>query len=672
MARRVLEGFRLTLNEENDEWFAYRPQTGETMLCNQSGEVLASSRELESWWRKSYLKDEEEKFSIFPDVPVFTYSESIANWGKHRPLLTMEEAHQAYSKLFDEDEQRYFFTNRVDGTASWCKPKGVPANMPEDEDWTCEGTAIEDLHTSPGNNWEEFDVQVAAEDNWEEYDETSPEAGMLEGYDMIASSGNKGENYEGVGNRGNTWEEYYETSAIHEENYEENGHVAEDTPGGFVDSVGDEGTPIETEKQYIDRESAATNYNELPKAIQDGDTHDSSERHDVNGHAITRFDDSLTKGDAFEPAFRTRVLPFPWPARKKSSSMSAVLPFAPSRYLAGVITSTAGFLDTGEILKGPYCRRFGVGRQIERSIHRLPPQSTIKDRVALGLARNEAIFLDASDISLSWLLGEPVNFFDGVTNKSSTLEAMMLTRAALEQGPLSVVSVMERYHERADVQCFGLINLTKIDYIETSTGAANSAGRAVLGITMRVLRAYLDKEEAVQGYALALLLTLAQNYAMRREIAKEEWVAATAAALIRAKTVERKITIDRGRGEKEIVYETKPTRHAVAVCTCTCQLFSSMAFDHANRQEVCEDGLSLVLQAMQLCPEEPLVQLNACRAIYNFVYRCEAAHILTAEEDALDAVEPLCQQFSSDDDLMLTAKRTIRALQPDGWRGSAD
>ena len=128
-------------------------------------------------------------------------------------------------------------------------------------------------------------------------------------------------------------------------------------------------------------------------------------------------------------------------------------------------------MDTGEILKGPYCRRFGVGRQIERSIHRLPPQSTIKDRVALGLARNEAIFLDASDISLSWLLGEPVNFFDGVTNKSSTLEAMMLTRAALEQGPLSVVSVMERYHERADVQCFGLINLTKIDYIEDIMGS---------------------------------------------------------------------------------------------------------------------------------------------------------------------------------------------------------
>ena len=152
-----------------------------------------------------------------------------------------------------------------------------------------------------------------------------------------------------------------------------------------------------------------------------------------------------------------------------------------------------------------------------------------------------------------------------------------------------------------------------------------------------------------------------------------------------------------------------------------------MACDQANRLAVADDGIGLVLQAMALCSEEALVQANVssakkstnrppglyvcifdyffyysmppatqclpllisigpfvnaiillmsrikgARALYNFVYRCEAAHLLASEEDALEAVEPLLRKFTSDADLLLLTQRTIRALQPDGWQGGAD
>ena len=186
-----------------------------------------------------------------------------------------------------------------------------------------------------------------------------------------------------------------------------------------------------------------------------------------------------------------------------------------------------------------------------------------------------------------------------------------------------------------------------------------------------ILKCKLD-EEAIQSFGLAVLSQLTSELAMRREFASEAWVAATAAAVSRTRTHTKQVILDRGAGRKETIKVESPTRHAVDTCSWACKLFSHMAYDHVNRLAVADDGIGLVLQAMRLCAEDPTVQINACRAIYNFVYRCEAAHVLASEEDALDAVAPILTNFTSDADLLILAKRTIRALQPDGWQGAAD
>ena len=53
-------------------------------------------------------------------------------------------------------------------------------------------------------------------------------------------------------------------------------------------------------------------------------------------------------------------------------------------------------------------------------------------------------------------------------------------------------------------------------------------------------------------------------------------------------------------------------------------------------------------------------------------YRHESAHVLAADEGALQVVERVASNFSTDLELAKLAARTSRALQPDGWRGGAE
>jgi hypothetical protein len=130
--------------------------------------------------------------------------------------------------------------------------------------------------------------------------------------------------------------------------------------------------------------------------------------------------------------------------------------------------------------------------------------------------------------------------------------------------------------------------------------------------------------------------------------------------------------LDHGDGTKEKLEIVEPTRQSIEICANACKLFAQMACDNTHRAKIADDGIPLVLYAMKFCKDEAVVQMNACRALYNFVYRCEKAHTITVEEDALDLVEVLPDTFSSDSELILIAERTMRALAPEGWRGGAD
>jgi hypothetical protein len=178
----------------------------------------------------------------------------------------------------------------------------------------------------------------------------------------------------------------------------------------------------------------------------------------------------------------------------------------------------------------------------------------------------------------------------------------------------------------------------------------------------------------VQGSALMVLAVLADNFSLRRELFKEDWVTPTVAAVMACETDETELWVDHGGGRpREKTSVKRPTRHAVDTCAWACQLVARMACDSSQRAKVADDGVALALRCLHFAGREhAVVAINACKAVYNCVYRCEAAHVMATEEDALACVEPLLELFSGDDAVQRLARRTVRALQPDGWRGAAD
>lgn len=178
---------------------------------------------------------------------------------------------------------------------------------------------------------------------------------------------------------------------------------------------------------------------------------------------------------------------------------------------------------------------------------------------------------------------------------------------------------------------------------------------------------------STQGAALNVLAVLADNFSLRREMFKEDWVTPMVAAVMACQTDEFELWVDHASGQRAKKTFRKPTRQAAETCAWACKLIAQMACDNNHRARVADDGVPLALHALKFAGEEnALVAMNACRAIYNCVYRCEAAHVMATEEDALALVEPLLESFSGDDDVERAASRTVRALQPDGWRGAAD
>lgn len=178
---------------------------------------------------------------------------------------------------------------------------------------------------------------------------------------------------------------------------------------------------------------------------------------------------------------------------------------------------------------------------------------------------------------------------------------------------------------------------------------------------------------AAKGSALAALAVLADNFSLRREMFKEDWVGPTVAAVLACQTDASELWVDHGGGRREKTTVLSPTRHAVDTCAWACKLVGQMACDNAKRAQVADDGVALALRCLAFAGQlHAVVAMNACKAVYNCVYRCEAAHVMATEEDALAAIEPLLDVFDGDDDVQRVARRTIRSLQPDGWRGAAD
>ena len=545
--------------------------------------------------------------------------------------MSDEQAASLYEKHFDGTTGFFFFVDRNTGETLWNKPPGVPANMP------CTTDIALDYEEEAAND----------------YGGTAREATQSYQYSGV-------EEVPAVGADASTVD------------------TSESSTGDYVEIIikKDRRRAVGSELSFCDGRGRGGHFDPMSNSFK---------RH--TGRIVPypwqqSIDFRKTENGTQEPLTLqtplngTTTFTYPMATRKLLGARgSRSLPWQSVRRTQPA--PSFQFLDQGNVHEGPYCRRAGVGKKMIKSINRLPLQTSRRERVAYsktraGDSKKDRVFELAEDVNYTdWEIGQQITLFDGEVERESNLEAMLLGRGAYEDGGEAVARMMATYKDRADVQMFGLINLAKYDYNETAEGFADPDGVAAMHWTLAVMPMYMDNE-AIQSRAVVVLAQLADNYAMRRELIKEDWTGKTVAAMNGNRMMTREMVVEHGQGRRERIEVKEPSRFAKETCAWTCKLFALMACDNANRQNVADDGMSVVMHAMKFCPDDPLVQMNGCRAIYNFVYRCEAAHTLAEEEDVLDIVEPILENFTSDKELILTAERTLRALQPDGWRGGAD
>lgn len=208
---------------------------------------------------------------------------------------------------------------------------------------------------------------------------------------------------------------------------------------------------------------------------------------------------------------------------------------------------------------GPYCARMGrgstlaiiirmltqtrAGKSAQFAVNALPEQSASL-RHKKSVDQSTPLFVENKEIEpCAWKLGQRVQCFDGYKVKRVYVEPYMIARGAAARGPLEIAKVMQRHSKHVEVLYFCLMAIAKLELCEDEDGVCTRESRACILQTLSTLSKQADVQEIVAA-ALAALVQLAQNYASRLVIAKEEWSSLVEKAMCNVK-FEMQEVIDR-------------------------------------------------------------------------------------------------------------------------------
>lgn len=336
--------------------------------------------------------------------------------------------------------------------------------------------------------------------------------------------------------------------------------------------------------------------------------------------------------------------------------------------LAQYYAAQTGEADHRSILTGPYCKRTGKGKHAAFAINKLPKRSeTLRGKSSVD--RSLPLFLDNTEVDPhDWRLGDTVQCFDGIVLKKVMVEPYMLARGAVAQGPTEVVRLMQRNAKRPQVLYFCLAAVAKFELRETEMGLCSKEATACILQTLKTLTKY-PKIPALVAASLVALVSLADNYANRSVILKEEWCRLVVAAVNNLTTESQEVIVHHADGNEKITVRTA-TRQSCDIAASGCRLFATFASDPKLREEFAEEAIKACIVAMKFCDEDATVQSAACDCLYNYVYRCEFAAVIAEDHEALDNVKAACLNFQGDADFCAQADRAYKALSPGGWRGT--
>ena len=323
-------------------------------------------------------------------------------------------------------------------------------------------------------------------------------------------------------------------------------------------------------------------------------------------------------------------------------------------------------MEPALMLKGPFCARTGRGKTCRFAINKLPDSKGLRNHHSVD--QKVPLFLDNDEIECSeWKLGDWVQCFDGMVLKKVMVEPYMLSRGAGAQGPTEVVKLMQKNLKRPTVLYFCLMSIAKMELRESEMGLATKEASACVLQTLKTLTRY-PKNEPLVAAATGALVQLAQNYATREVILKEEWQRLVVNALNNLKKESKEHLITTVDGQEKITVHTA-TRWARDIAMNGCRLFGVFAADPKRREDFAEEAIKACLVVLAFCDESATVCSAACDCLYNYCYRCEFAALLAAEQGAYEKVQEAVGNFMSDEHCQKQCERAIKVLAPNGWRG---
>ena len=211
-------------------------------------------------------------------------------------------------------------------------------------------------------------------------------------------------------------------------------------------------------------------------------------------------------------------------------------------------------MEPALMLKGPFCARTGRGKTCRFAINKLPDSKGLRNHHSVD--QKVPLFLDNDEIECSeWKLGDWVQCFDGMVLKKVMVEPYMLSRGAGAQGPTEVVKLMQKNLKRPTVLYFCLMSIAKMELRESEMGLATKEASACVLQTLKTLTRY-PKNEPLVAAATGALVQLAQNYATREVILKEEWQRLVVNALNNLKKESKEHLITTVDGQEKITVHT--------------------------------------------------------------------------------------------------------------------
>ncbi|GMH84175.1 hypothetical protein TL16_g09839 [Triparma laevis f. inornata] len=320
-----------------------------------------------------------------------------------------------------------------------------------------------------------------------------------------------------------------------------------------------------------------------------------------------------------------------------------------------------------KFLAGPYCKR--TKGKPGRSVTRALGNRKLKDSHEVLDKHGRRAFANPSEMDLNVeLYGPKVSALDGLVIREVEAEPYMLVRACYERGAMCVMDNMEKFGENRHVVLFGVLSLGKMAIVETEDGVASPEAERAMDTIMKIVEDWSDNM-AILSSSLGALASLSDNYANRIMMNEKKWMPLVVKLMKMVETETNEVYIRFSDGVKKVTM-TSVSRHSIEMSINGSKLLFNMSCDEANREYVADSGLPLVTYVMKFCSEDATVQHFGCLALYDFVYRNEPAHYQANEEGILDFLKEVLSNFGGDDNLRKACKRTIAAMEPEGWRGN--